>query len=150
MDRADKLEALLPPLLRRMFVDAGYEELAELPLAQLRILRAVIDGPHTATEVAEMLGYSLSGLSQLSHRLVEAGLLVKTKDADDARVKHLALSPKGKALMEDRRRARVEQAERVLARLPEDEQVLLISLLEKLSRAADPEAWAVPLERITA
>lgn len=149
-ERASKLEALLPPILRRLFVDSAYEELLDLPLAQLRILRAVLDRSHTATEVADMLGYSLSGLSQLTQRLVAAGLLLKTRDPEDARVKHLALSPKGKILMEERRQARVKQAQRVLARLPDDEQAALIGLLEKLSRAADPEPWTVPLERITA
>ena len=149
-DRAVKLEALLPQLLRRMFVDAGSEVLLELPLAQLRILRAVLDGPKTATEVAEMLGYSLSGLSQLAQRLVTAGMLEKTRDPDDARVKHLALSPRGKMLMESRRLGRIEQAREVLNRLPEAEQEQLIDLLEKLAKSANQESWAVPLERITA
>jgi DNA-binding MarR family transcriptional regulator len=151
-ERAEKLEALLPKLLRRMYSDAEAEteELSDLSLSQLRILRAVLDCPHTAGEVVELLGYSPSGLSQLTQRLVTAGLLVKSKDPHDARIKHLELSPKGRMLMEQRRTSRVEIAEHVLARLDESEQNELIRLLEKVSRVAGIESWTSPIERITA
>ena len=149
-DRAEKLESLLPKLLRRMFSDSESQELSDLSLAQLRILRAVLDCPHTAGEVVELLGYSPSGLSQLTQRLVTAGLLVKSKDPHDARIKHLELSEKGRILMEERRSSRVEQAKSALVNLNEDEQQELIRLLEKMATMPDAETWSSPLERITA
>jgi DNA-binding MarR family transcriptional regulator len=148
--RAERLEAALPGLLRRMFNEAEDGELSELPLAQLRILRTLLDFPRAASEVGDMLGYSPSGLSQITHRLIKAGLVVKTKDTHDARVKHLALSPKGRSLMESRRTARVEQAGLVLSRLTEDEQVEFLRLLDKMTIASQPESWTTPIERITA
>jgi DNA-binding MarR family transcriptional regulator len=148
--RAQQLESLLPRLLRRMFSEADDQELNDLSLAQLRILRAVLDNPLTAGEVVELLGFSPSGLSQLTQKLVTAGLLVKSKDEHDARIKHLALTPKGRMLMERRRDSRVEQAKLVLTRLSEEEQMDLIRLLDKMSRTAGTESWVNPIERITA
>ena len=148
-DRARQLEAMLPKLLRRMFNGTETDEFAELSLAQVRILRAVLDSPHTAGEIVELLGYSPSALSQVTQRLVAAGLLVKSKDIHDARIKHLELSDKGRQLMESRREARVQQAELVLSRLDEEEQKELIRLLEKMSRAGT-ESWTSPIERLTA
>lgn len=149
-ERAEIVEALLPRLLRRMFNDIEADELTELSLAQMRIMRAVLDTPHTAGEIVELLGFSPSGLSQLTQRLVVAGLLVKSKDTQDARIKHLELTDKGRRLMETRRESRIKQAEIVLSRLEENEQKELIRLLEKMSKTAGTESWASPIERLTA
>lgn len=149
-ERAQKLESLLPRVLRRMFSSSESDELADLSLAQLRILRAVLDCPHTAGEVVELLGYSPSGLSQLTQRLVAAGLLIKSKDTHDARIKHLELTPKGRMLMEGRRESRVREAEQVLSGLNEVEQQELIRLLDKVAHAPGYESWLHPIERITA
>jgi DNA-binding MarR family transcriptional regulator len=150
MERAERLEAVLPSLLRGMFHDTSEEGIAELTLPQLRILRTLLESPRTASEVADLLGFSASGLSQLAQRLESAGLIVKSKDEQDARVKHLALSKKGKTLMERRRAYRVQQAESVLSRLGDEEQEMFLSLLEKLSAEAANKSWKTPLERITA
>ena len=149
-ERAEKMEAVLPKLMRRMFNAAEDDELADLSLAQMRILRAVLDAPHTAGEIVELLGYSPSALSQLTQRLVNSGFLVKSKDPQDGRIKHLELTEKGRTLMERRRNARIEQAELALSRLDEAEQVELLRLLEKMSRSAGTESWTNPIERLTA
>lgn len=133
-----------------MFSSSESDELADLSLAQLRILRAVLDCPHTAGEVVELLGYSPSGLSQLTQRLVAAGLLIKSKDTHDARIKHLELTPKGRMLMEGRRESRVREAEQVLSGLEDAEQQELIRILDKVARAPGAESWLHPIERITA
>lgn len=150
MDRAEVLEQVLPGLLRRMFSDASEQAIAELTLPQLRILRTLLESPRTASEVADLLGFSASGLSQLAQKLESAGLIVKSKDEHDARIKHLALTKKGMSLMEKRRACRVEQAKSVLERLGDDEQEEFIRLLEKLSNAAAKDTWRTPVERITA
>jgi len=150
IERAKQLEALLPRLMRRMFSGTESDELSELSIAQLRILRAVLDSPHTAGEIVELLGYSPSALSQLTQRLVTAGLLTKSKDPQDARVKHLELTNKGRKLMEERRTARIGQVNVALRHLEEDEQKELIRLLDKMSRFSGAESWINPLERITA
>ena len=149
-ERAARVEALLPRLLRRMFNEPDEQELADLTLAQLRILRAVLDSPHTAGEIVELLGYSRSALSQLTQRLVSAGLLIKHKDAHDARIKHLELTEKGRTLMQRRRDLRIDQAEMVLARLDDSEQAELVRILEKMSRTAGTESWTSSIERLTA
>lgn len=148
-DRGEQLEALLPKLLRRMFADAGDGELSHLSLPQLRILRLLLEGPRNAGEVADLLGISPSALSQLTHRLAQAGLLQKTKDEEDARIKRLSLTPKATVLMEARRTERAQRAQTVLSKLPECDQVKLVQLLEKLTSASSPESWTSPLERIT-
>ena len=90
---AERLEHLLPLLLRSIFRLEETNPLSELPVAQLRMLRAVEAHPSTVGELAEDLGVSISAVSQILHRLVELGYIHIVADEADRRQRHVRLTP---------------------------------------------------------
>jgi DNA-binding MarR family transcriptional regulator len=57
------------------------------------------DGAQTMTALSERTGLSTSAMSHLLQRLVDQGLMERTEDAGDRRVKNMALTPKGHAIL---------------------------------------------------
>jgi DNA-binding MarR family transcriptional regulator len=71
----------------------------------------------TSVQLAEILHLEKSSVSRMVRKLVECGELRETSDADDARIKPLSLTPKGRrtlAALQDFGRRQVSGA---LARL---------------------------------
>ena len=66
------------------------------PSAVHTILEIGARGPMTAMQLAEILHLEKSSVSRMVRKLIERGELREASDADDARVKPLALTPKGR------------------------------------------------------
>ena len=91
------------------------------PSAVHTILEIGTSGPMTSGQLAELLHLEKSSVSRMVRKLIECGELKETSDADDARIKPLSLTPKGRrtlAALHDFGRRQVAGA---LARLPEAE-----------------------------
>jgi DNA-binding MarR family transcriptional regulator len=65
------------------------------PSAVHTVLEIGARGPMTAVQLAEILHLEKSSVSRMVRKLIECGELKEASDADDARVKPLALTPKG-------------------------------------------------------
>ena len=83
-------------------------------------------------DIAERLIISGSNVTGLIDRLEKDGLLVRRATADDRRVKLIAITPKGAALLDRLWPAHLQQAESAISILSEQEQQQLIRLLTKL------------------
>jgi DNA-binding MarR family transcriptional regulator len=71
-----------------------------LTMAMMTVLHIVgFDGTQTMTGLAEETGLSTSATSHLLQRLVELGLVERQDDAVDRRVRHVALTAEGTALV---------------------------------------------------
>jgi DNA-binding MarR family transcriptional regulator len=86
---------------RRMVREFGFMEatLAATdypPSAVHTLLEIGTRGPMTSVQLADFLGLEKSSVSRMVRKLVECGELKETSDADDARIKPLALTPKGR------------------------------------------------------
>lgn len=66
------------------------------PSAVHTVLEIGASGPMTAVQLAEILHLEKSSVSRMVRKLIECGELKEASDADDARVKPLALTPKGR------------------------------------------------------
>jgi DNA-binding MarR family transcriptional regulator len=66
------------------------------PSAVHTVLEIGARGPMTAVQLAEILHLEKSSVSRMVRKLIECGELKEASDADDARVKPLALTPKGR------------------------------------------------------
>jgi DNA-binding MarR family transcriptional regulator len=91
------------------------------PSAVHTILEIGARGPMTSMQLAEILHLEKSSVSRMVRKLVECGELRETSDADDARIKPLSLTAKGRrtlAALQDFGRRQVSSA---LARLTEIE-----------------------------
>jgi DNA-binding MarR family transcriptional regulator len=105
------------------------------PSAVHSILEIGTSGPMTSGQLAELLHLEKSSVSRMVRKLIECGELKETSDADDARIKPLSLTPKGRrtlAALHDFGRRQVSDA---LARLPEAERKLVRQGLMIYARA---------------
>lgn len=114
------------------------------PSAVHTILEIGTAGPMTSVQLADFLHLEKSSVSRMVRKLVECGELKEASDPDDARIKPLSLTPKGRrtlAALHDFGRRQVSGA---LARLTETERKIvregLVMYARALKVARDAEA----------
>lgn len=81
-------------------------------------LRIVLrDGPLRVSALAERLGVSQPGMTQLVDRLVAEGSAERIPDPTDRRATLVRITERGRALLRQRHEHRVETLDRLVARL---------------------------------
>jgi DNA-binding MarR family transcriptional regulator len=114
-----------------------FMDLTGLSFSQINILmRLVHHGNTNVSEVGEQLGVTNAAASQAVERLVQLGLIVRTEDPEDRRAKQLALTQKGRTLIEQGVEARSKWVEGVTDALSAEQQKMIVSALILLTSAA--------------
>jgi DNA-binding MarR family transcriptional regulator len=114
-----------------------FMESTNLSFQQVNILMRLLHAKSTSvSEVGEQLGVTNAAASQAVDRLVGLGLIERSEDPEDRRAKCLALTPKGRALVEQGIEARSKWVEGVTTALTTDQQTMIISALTLLTEAA--------------
>lgn len=140
-EQAEQLECLLPKLMRRLFTLEADHPSMDLPLAQLRMSLILQSGPRPISTLSEEMGISVSAATQIADRLERSGMVERTSDCEDRRIKHLRLTAAGAEIMQSRQEARVRRAAKTLANIPEatrQEALRVIQALLDASIAAAP------------
>jgi DNA-binding MarR family transcriptional regulator len=121
--RAQAADALVAtaPLATRWMQRLLAAHLPPLTVAQYLALRAIASGPLAAVELARRTGVSGSAVSQLVAELEERGLLARAPVAHDRRRLELALSPRGRDVLESASRTLRERIGALLADVPPPE-----------------------------
>ena len=91
------------------------------PSAVHTILEIGARGPMTSVQLAEILHLEKSSVSRMVRKLVECGELKEASDAEDARIKPLSLTPKGRRTLAALHDFGQRQVSGALARLTETE-----------------------------
>ena len=108
-----------------------------LSFSQLNVLMRLYHGGNSGvSEIGEQMGVSSAAASQAIDRLVLQGLIERTEDPIDRRAKRLALTPKGRTLIESGIEARSRWIEGLTEALTPEQQNMTISALTLLTRAA--------------
>jgi DNA-binding MarR family transcriptional regulator len=109
-----------------------------LSFSQINILMRLLHARSTTgvSEIGEQLGVTNAAASQAVDRLVVLGLIERTEDPEDRRAKKLALTQKGRALIEKGIEARSKWVEGLTDALTPDQQNMIISALTLLTEAA--------------
>ncbi len=141
IERAIKLEALVPRLIRDLFHYTNDDQWIELPVGQIRVMRMLYGGPSTPSDLGSQLSLSVSAITQVCNRLETMGLLERSEDTDDRRVRHLRLSHSGYMLMHRRHASRVRSARMALAALDDEKQQAIIDSLEALLAVCEPHTF---------
>ena len=141
MERAVKLEALVPRLIRSIFQHDEDSQWIELPVGQIRVMRLLYAGLSTPSDLSNQLSLSVSAITQVANRLETLGLIERSEDCEDRRVRHLRLSAKGHALMYRRHTGRVRRASIALSKLSEEKQQQIIDSLEELVSVCHPKLF---------
>ncbi len=77
-----------------------------LSFSQIGAMFEINRGRTNVSEVAEALGITIAAASQLLERLVQLGMVTRTEDPQDRRVKKLVVTEKGRDTMQASMRAR--------------------------------------------
>jgi DNA-binding MarR family transcriptional regulator len=118
----DDIRAASRQMVRELgFMEATVAATDYAPSAVHTILEIGIRGPMTSVQLAEFLHLEKSSVSRMVRKLIACGELKETSDADDARIKPLALTPKGRRTLSALHDYGRRQVSTALARLPEAE-----------------------------
>ena len=108
-----------------------------LSFSQINILMRLIHAGSTGvSEIGEQLGVSNAAASQAVDRLVILDLIKRTEDPADRRAKQLALTQKGRILIESGIEARSRWVEGLTDALTPDQQTMIVAALTLLTAAA--------------
>jgi DNA-binding MarR family transcriptional regulator len=108
-----------------------------LSFSQLNVLMRLYHGDNSGvSEIGEQMGVTSAAASQAIDRLVLQGLIERTEDPTDRRAKRLALTLKGRTLIETGIEARSRWVEDLTDALTLEQQSLTISALTLLTEAA--------------
>jgi DNA-binding MarR family transcriptional regulator len=108
-----------------------------LSFSQINILMRLLHGRNIGvSEIGEQLSVTNAAASQAVDRLVQLDLIKRTEDPDDRRAKRLALTQKGRLLIEQGIEARSKWVEGLTYALTTEQQNMIISALTLLTAAA--------------
>jgi DNA-binding MarR family transcriptional regulator len=132
-----KVEGILnqfADVMTRLLIEQHQQHIAELDLTllQAQVLRMLRPGPMPTGQLATGLRISAPAITQLTDRLVRKGLIERQAAADDRRCVLVALSAKGKRLVDQFRKRRAELFQNALSNLSEREQEQVMEALGKV------------------
>ncbi|MCX6036564.1 MAG: MarR family transcriptional regulator [Chloroflexi bacterium] len=108
-----------------------------LSFSQINILMRLFHGGCAGvSEIGDQLGVTNAAASQAVDRLVQLGLIERTEDPEDRRAKRLALTQKGRVLIEKGVEIRSQWIEGLTDALTPEQQNMIISALTLLTEAA--------------
>jgi DNA-binding MarR family transcriptional regulator len=109
----------------------------DLSFSQISVLMRLFHGSNCGvSEIGGQLGVTNAAASQTVDRLVQLGLIERTEDPVDRRAKRLALTEKGRVLIEKGIDARSKWIEGLTDALTLEQQNMIISALTLLTEAA--------------
>ena len=105
-----------------------------LSLSQINSLfRLYHRGPSPVSDLADHLGISAPAVSQLLAPLEDTGLVQRSEDPSDRRVKRIAITEIGAQRVEESMRARHAWLDDLAALIPPDEKAALLPVLLRLN-----------------
>lgn len=136
--RADLVKRFfeLRPQMERRFTDDVskelHDELGNVTLHQLSVLRELRHGPVSMRELAKTVGVSESAATATADRLVRQGLAERQSDPTDRRVVRLAQSERGARITEAAERQANRKTKAILSVLSDEQLSQLIDIFETL------------------
>ncbi|MBC7231109.1 MAG: MarR family transcriptional regulator [Actinobacteria bacterium] len=105
----------------------------DLSFHQVMLLLFIAErGVVTAGEVARNLCVTQGVITRMADRLLEKGLISRSRDREDRRVVRLSLTPKGRRLAERVEKKRIEDMKAVLSNLSDAERESLLAVFRKI------------------
>lgn len=136
MERIERMARIYPQLMGRMgrmrtLVHDGMD----LTYNQYKTLLTIADREDCSLgDLARELGVAMSSASQMVERLVGQGVVHREQDAGNRRQLVIRLTPAGEALVAELQRGILSGYARILERLGDEEQELLVQSFENIAR----------------
>jgi DNA-binding MarR family transcriptional regulator len=121
----------------------GYARESGLSMSQVGALFHIHHrGSSGVTDLGDNLGVTSSAASQMLERLVHQGLMLRSEDPSDRRLKHIILTDKGLQVLQQIVRARQSWLSDLAATLSDSEKEAIISalniLIDKVNHLRQP------------
>ena len=131
---------------RALHDHARYVKASGLSMPQFFVLMQLHHhGKCGVTDIGDRMETTSAAASQLIDRLVQSGLLARAEDPDDRRAKQIALTEKGRTLIEKGIAERYRWVEDLAASLTAEEQAAVLKalppLIEALKKLETSEKW---------
>ena len=105
----------------------------ELSFSQMKALHYLHEQDDVSVKaLGEQLGLSMGAMSRAADELVQRGLMDRTEDPTDRRIKRLRLTKKGRELVQKMRELRMAGFEQFVATLSPQESAQLAKALEPI------------------
>lgn len=136
MERIERMARIYPQFMGRMgrmrtLVHDGMD----LTYNQYKTLLTIADREDCSLgDLARELGVAMSSASQMVERLVGQGVVHREQDAGNRRQLVIRLTPAGEALVAELQRGILSGYARILERLGDEEQELLVQSFENIAR----------------
>ena len=101
------------------------------------LMRLHHQGSCPVSGISDDLGVTAAAASQIVERLSGMGLLERSEDPSDRRVRQVTLTPKGRGLVARGVEARIGWVRELARRLPAEELASIVEMLGRLTEAAD-------------
>jgi DNA-binding MarR family transcriptional regulator len=109
----------------------------EVTLTQYRTLVVLASrGPQNLAGLAEAVGVTPATATRMCDRLVRKDLVRRRTDRDDRRQLRVALTVKGRSLVDDVTGRRRQEIGRIMSEIPAEQQAVLVQALGRLASAA--------------
>lgn len=114
-----------------------FMEETDLSFSQISVLMRLYHGGNSGiSEIGSQLGVTKAAASQAVDRLVQLGLIERTEDPVDRRAKRLALTGRGRTLIEKGIEARSKWIEGLTDALTRKQQNMIVAALSLLTEGA--------------
>jgi DNA-binding MarR family transcriptional regulator len=115
----------------------------DISFSQMKALQAMMLAPKAISVKAlgEQLGLSLAAMSRAADDLVQRGLVSRTEDPNDRRIKRLCLTDEGRALVQKMRETRMAGFEQFVTTLSPRERTALAKALDTILARDDVVAF---------
>jgi len=114
-----------------------FMEETDLSFSQISVLMRLYHGGNSGiSEIGSQLGVTKAAASQAVDRLVQLGLIERTEDPVDRRAKRLALTQRGRRLIEKGIEARSKWIEGLTDALTREQQDMIVAALTLLTEGA--------------
>jgi DNA-binding MarR family transcriptional regulator len=134
-EQALAIVELWPQIARLLFRLDINDPTSELPVAQMKVCSLLRDGARSMSSISAELGISVSAVTQLTDRLVHAGMVERLTEGEDRRVKILQLTAHAKESMDARRERRADYVQQALMLLTPEESTKIVEMLDHLLQA---------------
>jgi DNA-binding MarR family transcriptional regulator len=131
---ARAMTSLILSLTRKLF--AVDDRAADLPLRQLRVCMLLHEGARTMSALSRDLSVSLSAMTQIADRLEKAGIVKRSFEGSDRRVRCLQLTTRGKNMMREREQTRIQRVSAVVETMSEKSRKDVLSAFQVLLDAS--------------
>lgn len=113
-------------------------ESEDLGLSDFVVLEMLLNkGPQRVSDIGNSVGLTSGAITTAVDRVARSGLVSRTLDPNDRRVRIASLTEKGEALITQLFERHVQRMERAASGLDEANRATLVALLKKLGLASD-------------